>query len=597
MMSESQEQVRNLFNLNREEKILDDFGCSLSETIPIPGRLYLTEHYICFGSNLFGFNRKYSIAFTEITELLLKKANIEIKSKNNKKNKFSFTSFNNIQIVYRRIKSMCRSYNETISTSSSDSKGKEEINPILLSDSENSDDEEDDIKTNITYSSSKKDSLNSNSNTSSNDNSPKTNESDNNIVIEKNLEKIINSNSNKNLLNITNSNINIKTELSKSKAMIDLHSSDTIKKEEINIINNINTNSNAKSNKNISPIKINNNEKDKIINNSSNKKENDINPIEEEEIKFNPIEEGLDTEICRKIIDISPKNFFEQFQTNANPETSYKKYYEWVGDYTEVNVPDWEKIENPENPEIEKYQRIETFCLALRGVPLINKSNVIKTLTYWIDKDGTYYIKTSSKSQGVPLSDCFLVETTLEFHPYMNNTKTVFRTFVRTIMLKSTFFKSTLISQGKKSYGQEVEKWLAFIEEKGVKIEGDYIYKPKKRKNSFDKHRSLSHGIEKENSQMKKNKQIVEFSDFCEDIYNGIAKYAKLFYEYFYREFDKKTRTILIFLFVIFILLLIIINGQSNEIKELKKGLNEMKDILDNLTNLTMELKKSIEKK
>ena len=246
MMSESQEQVRNLFNLNREEKILDDFGCSLSETIPIPGRLYLTEHYICFGSNLFGFNRKYSIAFTEITELLLKKANIEIKSKNNKKNKFSFTSFNNIQIVYRRIKSMCRSYNETISTSSSDSKGKEEINPILLSDSENSDDEEDDIKTNITYSSSKKDSLNSNSNTSSNDNSPKTNDSDNNIVIEKNLEKIINSNSNKNLLNITNSNINIKTELSKSKTMIDLHSSDTIKKEEINIINNINTNSNAK---------------------------------------------------------------------------------------------------------------------------------------------------------------------------------------------------------------------------------------------------------------------------------------------------------------------------------------------------------------
>ena len=175
MMSESQEQVRNLFNLNREEKILDDFGCSLSETIPIPGRLYLTEHYICFGSNLFGFNRKYSIAFTEITELLLKKANIEIKSKNNK---FSFTSFNNIQIVYRRIKSMCRSYNETISTSSSDSKGKEEINPILLSDSENSDDEEDDIKTNITYSSSKKDSLNSNSNTSSNDNSPKTNDSE-----------------------------------------------------------------------------------------------------------------------------------------------------------------------------------------------------------------------------------------------------------------------------------------------------------------------------------------------------------------------------------------------------------------------------------
>ena len=507
MMSESQEQVRNLFNLNKEEKILDDFGCSLSETIPIPGRLYLTEHYICFGSNLFGFNRKYSIAFTEIIELLLKKANIEIKSKNNKKNKFSFTSFNNIQIVYRRIKSMCRSYNETISTSNSESKGKEEINPILLSDSENSDDEDDDIITNITHSSSKKNSLNSNSNTSSKDNSPpKTNDSDNNIIIGKNIEKIINSNSNKNLLNINNSNINIKTELSKTKTINDLDMNDTIKKEEMNIINNINSNSNSKSKKSISPIKINNIENDKNINNSSNKKENDINSIEEEEIKFNPIEEGLDTEICRKIFDVDPKNFFERFQTNANPETSYKKYYEWVGDYTEINVPEWEKIENPENPEIEKFQRIETFCLALRGVPLINKSNVIKTLTYWIDKDGTYYMKTSSKSQGVPLSDCFLVETTLEFHPYMNNTKTVFRTYVRTNMLKSTIFKSTLISQGKKSYGQEVEKWLTFIEEKGIKVEGDYIYKAKKRKNSFDKHRALSHGIEKENSQMKKHK-------------------------------------------------------------------------------------------
>ena len=237
MMSESQEQVRNLFNLNREEKILDDFGCSLSETIPIPGRLYLTEHYICFGSNLFGFNRKYSIAFNEITELILKKANIEIKSKNNKKNKFSFTSFNNIQIVYRRIKSMCRSYNETISTFSSESKGKEEINHILLSDSENSDDEDDDIIANITSSSTKKNSENSNS---SNDNSPKANNSDN-IIIEKNLENIINSNSNSNnnLINISNNNININEKLEKSKTMSDLQINDTLKKEEINIINNL----------------------------------------------------------------------------------------------------------------------------------------------------------------------------------------------------------------------------------------------------------------------------------------------------------------------------------------------------------------------
>ena len=319
--------------------------------------------------------------------------------------------------------------------------------------------------------------------------------------------------------------------------------------------------------------------------------------LKKEEIKFNPIDEDLDYEICRKIININPKNFFEKYLTSAYPETSYQKYYEWVGDYTEINVQDWEKIENPENPEIEKFKKIETYCLALRGVPLINKSNVNKTLYYWKDKDGTYYIKTSSRSQGVPLSDCFLVETTLEFHPYMNNTKTVFRTYVRTVMLKSTLFKSALISQGKKSYNQEVTKWLQFIEEKGDKIEGDYVYKPKKRRNSFgDIHKSLGHGVEKEISQMKNSKHIVTFSDFCEDIYNGTRKYAKLSYDYFYREFDKKTRTILICFFIVFILLLYIIQGQNNEIKELKKGINDMKSTLDNLTNLVLELKKNMEK-
>ena len=569
-MSDSQEQVRNLFNLNKEEKILDDFGCSITETIPIPGRLYLTEHYICFGSNLFGFNKKYSIAFNEIIELRLKKANIEIESKINSKKKFSFTSFTDIQIVYKRIKSMCRSYNENISTSISDNKNKEEIIPILLSDSEDSDDESEEIITGKTCSSSKKTN-------SSNDNSPKSN---NNINVDK-LNNI--NNTSQNLINSLNDN-NILNELKKSKTTKD-NIGENLKNEEIiNTNTNTNINTNVKRKKSSSSIKSKKSEGE----NSPNKKDSNI--IEEEEIKFNPIDEDQDYEICRKIVNLSPKDFFEKYQTNSFPETSYKKYYEWIGDYTEINVPDWEKIENPENPGIEKFQRIETFCLALRGVPLINKSNVIKTLKYWVDKDGTYYIKTSSKSQGVPLSDCFLVETTLEFHPYMNNTKTVFRTYVRTNIVKSTLFRGALISQGRKTYTQEINKWFQFIEEKGDKIEGDYVYKPKKRKNSFgDKHKSLSHGVEKEISQMNNEKHIVDFSDFCKDTYFSTKKYAKLSYEYFYREFDKKTRAILICLFFIFIMLFSIIQGQSNEIRELKNEISEMKTLLNNLTNLVLE--------
>ena len=585
MMSDSQEQVRNLFGLNKEEKILDDFGCSLSEKIPIPGRLYLTEHYICFGSNIFGFNRKYSLSYNEITIMKLKKSNIEIETKNNKRNKFSFTSFTDIKIVYKRIKSMCRSYNESISSSCLKQKTKEEIIPIILSDSEDSDEESEEIINNKTSSSSKK-SPNSNS---SKDNSPK-NENENNIIIEKNLNNIINTNSNNNINNNIKENKNI-NESKKEEQNKEINSDENIKNEETNIIN---TSSNIKRTKSLNSIKSEQSENNKII--SSNKaEENKISNIkEDEEIIFEPIDPDFDTEICRKIINMSPKDFFEKYQTNVNPQTSYRAYYEWVGDYSEINVPDWEKIENPENPEIEKFRRIENFVISLHGVPLINKSSVIKTLTYWVDKDGTYYMKTSSKSQGVPLSDNFLVETTLEFHPYMNNTKTIFRTYVRTNIVKFTIFKSALISQGKKSYTEEINKWFQFIEEKGEKIEGDYIYKPKKKLNSFSK--ALSHGVEKEISFMKNDKHIVGFSDFCEDIYFGAKKYVRFGYEYFYKEFDRKTRIILFCFLFIFIMLLNIIIGQSNEIKELKNGFVEMKNILDNLTKLTIELKKEIDK-
>ena len=194
-MSDSQEQVRNLFGLNKEEKILDDFGCSLSETIPILGRLYLTEHYICFGSNLFGFNRKYSIAFSEITSLNLKKSNIEIESKINSKKKFSFSSFTDIQIVYKRIKSMCRSYNDNLSSICTKSKTKDEIIPIILSDSEDSDEDTDEI---VGTKSSSRSNKNSEKSNTSNENSPSKN---NNLLSESKSNNIINLNSKGNIIN------------------------------------------------------------------------------------------------------------------------------------------------------------------------------------------------------------------------------------------------------------------------------------------------------------------------------------------------------------------------------------------------------------
>ena len=252
--------------------------------------------------------------------------------------------------------------------------------------------------------------------------------------------------------------------------------------------NNIETPKIIQSSSNIKKLHLNDekDEKTEIIrNNSSNDlkiskkldflepKENEEKHIIPEKLKFNKIDPNLDSIICTKIINLPPKEFFEKYQTNKNKETSYHAYYDYVGEYSEVEVQDWVPLEKKEN-EIQKYQRKEKFCISLHGVPLINKSHVVKTCEYWVDNNGTIFFHTLSVSTGVPLSDKFTVETTSEFHPYMNNTKTVFRTYQRTNIIKWTIFKKALVYQGKKTYTTEIEKWLKFITEKGDKIEGDY---------------------------------------------------------------------------------------------------------------------------
>ena len=570
MIGDSQgEQIRNLFKLNEKEKILEEISCSIVETIPLPGKLYLSENYICFYANYFVYNKKIAVPFTDITELKLKKSNIEIEVKNNKKNKLSFTSFTNTQQVYKKIKLMCKKYNEN--------KKDENLKPIILSDFENP--EEEDKASTKTSSSSKKEY-------------PKLNS-----------PKLHSKPKAKSLLIDLNSDSNL-SEIQKCKSSNFLKNGE-IFQNSLKENENLNEaekqkrgslNSSGQINKSIG-------ESQNILN-SPDKKENpqeeEMILDEEKEIVFSTLDDSIDTEMCRKIFNMSPKTFFERFQTNKYPETCYSKFYEWVGDYTDINIPDWEKIENPENPDIPKYKREESFGLALRGVPLINKTNVVKTSVYWVDKDGTYYIKSKSRSQGVPLSDYFIIETTLEFHPYMNNTKTVFRTFIRVNMLKSTVFKYALLAQGRKNYSLEVNKWLQFLETKGEKSEGDYVYNPKKRRNSLGRSSTQSNesndtsSIEAEN---ENEKHIVDFSDFCKDVFFGIFKYTKLMYDYFNREFDYKTRAIMIFCFFLFFVLLSVIQGQNNEIYELKNELSEMKGMLKDLKNITLGMKKVMENK
>ena len=403
-------------NLNSEEiksdKVFEEFTCSysLSEENSVEGKLYYTENYIEFKSEK--EENKVYIDYKDINLITLNNGN-NIEVETNEK-KFNFFSFDDSKTVFDKIDMIHKLYNGK--------EKKEEKDSITKSDSLNSDNDVDD-ENNKTLTSSKY-SLNS---SISNDASLKE---DNNIKT----------------LKVTQSTNNIKK----------LHLNDE-KDEKTEIIRN-NSSNDLKVSKKLDFLEPN---------------EKEENPTIPEKIEFNKIDPNLDSIICTKIINLSPKEFFEKYQTNKNKETSYHAYYDYVGEYSEIEVPDWEPLEKKED-EIQKYQRKEKFCISLHGVPLINKSHVEKTCEYWVDNNGTYFFHTLSVSTGVPLSDKFTVETTSEFHPYMNNTKTVFRTYQRTNIIKWTIFKMALIYQGKKTYTQEIEKWLKFITEKGDKIEGDY---------------------------------------------------------------------------------------------------------------------------
>ncbi|GKV12733.1 hypothetical protein SLEP1_g23850 [Rubroshorea leprosula] len=63
------EEYRQLFRLPPEELLLRDFNCAFQESILLQGHMYLFVHYICFYSNIFGFETKKIIAFNEITSV------------------------------------------------------------------------------------------------------------------------------------------------------------------------------------------------------------------------------------------------------------------------------------------------------------------------------------------------------------------------------------------------------------------------------------------------------------------------------------------------------------------------------------------------
>ncbi|KAJ2448985.1 hypothetical protein EV183_005142 [Coemansia sp. RSA 2336] len=56
-------------NIPINELLIDDYGCALQRDILVQGRLYLTENFVCFYSNIFGWVTSLVIAFDEIVSI------------------------------------------------------------------------------------------------------------------------------------------------------------------------------------------------------------------------------------------------------------------------------------------------------------------------------------------------------------------------------------------------------------------------------------------------------------------------------------------------------------------------------------------------
>ncbi|XP_040836841.1 protein Aster-C-like [Ochotona curzoniae] len=63
----SEEYKRQFTHLPDSEKLIADYACALQKDILLQGRLYLSENWLCFYSNIFRWETAISIALKNIT--------------------------------------------------------------------------------------------------------------------------------------------------------------------------------------------------------------------------------------------------------------------------------------------------------------------------------------------------------------------------------------------------------------------------------------------------------------------------------------------------------------------------------------------------
>ncbi|CAN2387744.1 GRAM domain containing 1C [Pristimantis euphronides] len=91
------EEFRKLFkDLPESEKLIVDYACALQRDILLQGRLYLSESWICFHSNIFRWETSICISLREVTSMTKEKTARLIPNAiqiSNENEKFFFTSF------------------------------------------------------------------------------------------------------------------------------------------------------------------------------------------------------------------------------------------------------------------------------------------------------------------------------------------------------------------------------------------------------------------------------------------------------------------------------------------------------------------------
>ena len=200
----------------------------------------------------------------------------------------------------------------------------------------------------------------------------------------------------------------------------------------------------------------------------------------EPEIKFKELTNDDTKIICQKKINLSSKEFFEQFfyPKNDKNDYSYPKFYESLDDHFDIKPGEWEnnnEILNEDEIKNEMYskKREITFCLKVTGIPFITQSNVYANHSFKAnDKKKEYFLHLESQSEGVPLANCFRVIEDYEIYP-LNEKSCVIRGTGYPHFIENSFFKLVIIKSVNDTFKKLNRQWMNYISNKGYFIQ-DY---------------------------------------------------------------------------------------------------------------------------